>query len=83
MDLFKERVSKFTKLPEEVVMQLHAQPKNSHPMGVLAAGLQALGGAYPAYCTNDRKSDLECFDETAALIISTVRTIAATRHRFL
>jgi citrate synthase len=42
-----------------------------------------LGGAYPAHCTNDRKSDLECFDETAALIISTVRTIAATRHRYL
>ena len=83
LDLFKERVSKFSKLPEEVVNAIHAQPKNSHPMGVLAAGLQALGGAYPAYCTNDRKSDLECFDETAALIISTVRTIAATRHRFL
>ena len=61
LDLFKERVSKFSKLPEEVVNAIHAQPKNSHPMGVLATGLQALGGAYPAYCTNDRKSDLECF----------------------
>jgi len=83
LGLFKERVSTFTKLPEEVVNAIHAQPKNAHPMGVLAAGLQALGGAYPAHCTNDRKSDLECFDETAALIISTVRTIAATRHRSL
>ena len=33
--------------------------------------------------TNDRKADLENFDDSAALIISTVRTIAATRHRFL
>lgn len=45
LGLFKERVSTFTKLPEEVVNAIHAQPKNAHPMGVLAAGLQALGGA--------------------------------------
>ena len=83
LDLFKERVYKFAKLPDEVISAIQAQPKNSHPMGVLAAGLQSLGGAYPHYCTNDRKADLDCFDESAALIISTVRTIAATRHRFL
>ena len=83
LDLFTERVAKFTQLPDEVVIAINSQPKNSHPMGVLAAGLQALGGAYPEFCTNDRKADLESFDETAALIISTVRTIAATRHRFL
>ena len=83
LNLFTERVSKFAKLPDEVVTAINSQPKNSHPMGVLATGLQALGGAYPQFCTNDRKADLESFDDTAALIISTVRTIAATRHRFL
>ena len=83
LDLFTERVAKFTQLPDEVVIAINSQPKNSHPMGVLAAALQALGGAYPEFCTNDRKADLESFDETAALIISTVRTIAATRYRFL
>jgi len=52
-------------------------------MGVLASAMQALGGAYPQFCTNDRKTDLETFDDSAALIISQCRTIAATRHRFL
>ena len=51
-------------------------------MGVLASGLQALGGAYPQFCTNNRGHDLESFDEAAALIISpAVPTIASTRYR--
>lgn len=83
LDLFSERIAKFTQLPDDVVTAINSQPKNLHPMGVLAASLHALGGAYPHLCTNDRKSDLESFDESAALIISTIRTIAATRHRFL
>ncbi len=83
IDLFQERISKYAKLPNEVISAINAQPKNSHPMGVLAAGLHALGGAYPDFCTNNRKADLERFDDSAALIISTMRTIAATRHRFL
>ena len=83
LNLFIERVAKFAQLPDEVVTAINSQPKNLHPMGVLAAGLHALGGAYPNFCTNDRKSDLESFDESAALIISTIRTIAATRHRSL
>lgn len=83
LNLFTERVAKFAQLPDEVVTAINSQPKNLHPMGVLAAGLHALGGAYPNFCTNDRKLDLESFDESAALIISTIRTIAATRHRFL
>ncbi len=83
IDLFQERISKYAKLPDEVISAINAQPKNSHPMGVLAAGLHALGGAYPDFCTNNRKADLERFDDSAALIISTMRTIAATRHRFL
>ena len=83
LGLFRDRISNYAKLPNEVVTAINAQPQNSHPMGVLAAGLQALGGAYPNLCTNDRKADLENFDDSAALIISTIRTIAATRHRFL
>jgi citrate synthase len=43
--------------------------------------LQALGGAYPEFSTNEREKDLESFDQVAALIISTVRTIAAAHHR--
>ena len=83
LELFKERISRYALLPNEVIDAIHAQPRNSHPMGVLASGLQALGGAYSEFCTNDRKADIENFDDSAALIISTVRTIAATRYRLL
>ena len=44
--------------------------------------LQALGGAFSELATNDRKKDLEVFDDTAALIISAVRGIGAARYRF-
>lgn len=80
---FRKKITSYSELPAEVIASIKANPENTHPMGVLASALQALGGAYPQFCTNDRAKDMEAFDETAALIISTVRTIAATRHRFL
>ena len=80
---FRKKINDYSDLPAQVIASIKANPENTHPMGVLASALQALGGAYPQFCTNDRAKDMEVFDETAALIISTVRTIAATRHRFL
>jgi len=80
---FRKKINEYSELPAQVIASIKANPENTHPMGVLASALQALGGAYPQFCTNDRAKDMEVFDETAALIISTVRTIAATRHRFL
>ena len=78
---FRQRVSDYCELPPEVLTAVKAMPSNAHPMAVLAAGLQALGGAYPDFSTNDRAKDLESFDQVAALIISAVRTIAAAHHR--
>ena len=78
---FRKRVSEYCELPPEVLKAVNAMPKSAHPMAVLASGLQALGGAYPEFSTNDREKDLEAFDQVAALIISTVRTIAAAHHR--
>lgn len=83
LEKFKQKVSSYTELPPEVEAAIKAQPKNTHPMGVLAAALQALGGAYPQFCTNNRNSDLAAFDDSAALIISSIPTIASTRHRHL
>ena len=80
---FRKKINEYSELPAQVIASIKANPENTHPMGVLASALQALGGAYPQFCTNDRAKDMEVFDETATLIISTVRTIAATRHRFL
>ncbi|HAE11045.1 MAG TPA: citrate (Si)-synthase, partial [Opitutae bacterium] len=81
LEAFKQLVGGYCDLPEEVVQVVHAQPKNAHPMAVLSSGLQALGGVYPQFCTNDRKKDLEAFDQSAALIISSVRSIAAAHYR--
>ena len=50
-------------------------------MAVLSSSLQALGGSYPQYGTNDRYKDLESFDETSALIISSVRSRAAAIYK--
>ena len=83
LSAFSERISSYAELPDEVVSAIKAQPAKTHPMGVLASALQALGGAYPQFCTNNRKTDLETFDDSAALIISAIRTIASSRHRFL
>ena len=78
---FRQKVSDYCELPPEVLTAVNSMPGHAHPMAVLAAGLQALGGAYPEFSTNDREKDLEAFDQAAALIISTVRTIAAAHHR--
>ena len=78
---FRQKVSDYCELPPEVLTAVNSMPEHAHPMAVLAAGLQALGGAYPEFSTNDREKDLEAFDQASALIISTVRTIAAAHHR--
>jgi citrate synthase len=56
-------------------------PPDAHPMAILSAMLNAVGCYYPHLATNDHQRDLAHYDETAALIISKVRTIAAYSYR--
>lgn len=56
-------------------------PSDAHPMAILSAMLNALGAYYPEMSSNDREQDLAHFDESAALLISKVRTIAAMTYR--
>lgn len=56
-------------------------PTNAHPMAILSSMLNSLGAYYPDMSSNDRERDLAHFDETAALLISKVRTIAAMTYR--
>ena len=56
-------------------------PSNAHPMAILSSMLNSLGAYYPEMSSNDREQDLAHFDETAALLISKVRTIAAMTYR--
>jgi len=56
-------------------------PAGAPPMAILSAMLNSLGCYYPHLATNDHQRDLENYDETAAIIISKVRTIAAYSYR--
>ena len=56
-------------------------PTSAHPMAILSSMLNSLGAHYPEMSSNNREQDLAHFDETAALLISKVRTIAAMTYR--
>jgi citrate synthase len=56
-------------------------PSNAHPMAILSSMLNSLGAYYPEMSSNNREQDLAHFDETSALLISKVRTIAAMTFR--
>lgn len=56
-------------------------PRDSHPMAILSAMLNSLGCYYPHLARNDHQQDLLTYNQTAALIISKVRTIAAYSYR--
>jgi citrate synthase len=78
---FEEKVATYQKLPNEVLQVVASMPASIHPMGSLASGLQALGGACVHLCTNDRSQDLDNFDDAAALIIASLPVLAAASHR--
>jgi citrate synthase len=56
-------------------------PRDSHPMAMLSASLNALAAYYPHLASNNHQRDLEHFDEAAAIAISKVRTISADIFR--
>jgi citrate synthase len=56
-------------------------PRDAHPMSVLSASMNALGAYHPNFASNNHQSDLEHFDEAAAVAISKIRSIAAHTYR--
>ncbi len=52
-------------------------PRNSHPMGMMASMVTSLSSFYPSLSNEDD----DCFDITAARLISKVRTIAAFSYK--
>ena len=83
MNEFTQKVSTKITLPLEVQSVIESMPKQAHPMGVLGAALQALGGSFPQLSTNTRPADVESFEETATLILAALPLVAASRFRFL
>jgi len=78
---FRQRVSDSAPLHQQMLQHYQAFPATAHPMGILSAMVNSLGGFYPELASNDRAQDLATFDQSAAILISTVRTIAAMTYR--
>jgi citrate synthase len=78
---FRERIKSSEAIHTGMHHHFEGYPNDAHPMLILSSMLNSLGAYYPQMSTNDRKQDLAHFDETAALLISKVRTIAAMAYR--
>ena len=78
---FRSRVSSCAAIHTGMHHHFEGYPRDAHPMMILSSMLNSLGAYYPEMSSNDRKKDLAYFDETAALLISKVRTIAAMAYR--
>ncbi|MGB0460641.1 MAG: citrate synthase [Opitutales bacterium] len=81
LNTFRELVRSSASIHTSMHYHFEGFPDNAHPMSILSAMLNALGAYYPEMSSNDREQDLAHFDETAALLISKVRTIAAMTFR--
>ncbi len=81
LDRFTSRVNRSALLNEGMQPLFAGFPSQAHPMGMLAALVQALGAYSPELATNDRKLDLARFDEAAILLMGTIRTLAALVSR--
>lgn len=78
---FRSRVTTNAAVHTGMYAHFDGFPATAHPMAILSALLNSLGAYYPGMSTNDRERDLAHFDETASILISKVRTIAAMTYR--
>ena len=78
---FSQLLTTHAPLREGMLRFIRSFPRDSHPMAVLSASLNALGAYYPHLASNNHLRDLEHFDEAAAIAISKVRTIASHIYR--
>ncbi len=81
LDSFRRHIRRNASIHTNMHHHFDGFPSESHPMAMLSSMLNSLGAYYPEMSSNDREQDLAHFDETAALLISKVRTIAAMTHR--
>jgi citrate synthase len=81
LDAFRAKIAAEASLHEDFRHHFEGFPPKAHPMAVLSSMLNSLGCYYPEMSSNNREQDLEHFDDTAALLISKVRTIAAMTYR--
>ncbi|TAG29415.1 MAG: citrate synthase [Verrucomicrobia bacterium] len=78
---FSALLTKHAPLRQDMLRFLASFPTGAHPMAILSATMNALGAYHPHLASNNHQSDLEHFEEAAAIAISKVRTIAAASYR--
>lgn len=78
---FRKQVRKSASIHTRMHSHFDGFPTSAHPMAILSSMLNSLGAYYPKMSSNNREQDLAHFDETTALLISKVRTIAAMTYR--
>ena len=81
LSAFRKQVRESASIHTGMHSHFDGFPTGAHPMAILSSMLNSLGAYYPKMSSNNREQDLAYFDETAALLISKVRTIAAMTYR--
>lgn len=81
LSAFRKQVRESASIHTGMHCHFDGFPTSAHPMAILSSMLNSLGAYYPKMSSNNREQDLAYFDETAALLISKVRTIAAMTYR--
>ncbi len=78
LDRFSALLTEHQRIHEGVIQAFHAFPANGHPMAILSATINAISCYQPEVMDMD---DDDTFEESAAKLISKVRTLAAAAHR--
>jgi len=78
---FASRLNEQSYIHERMLHLFEGYPRDAHPMAILSAMVNSLACYDPHLATNDHNSDLENFDQAAAIALSKVRTIAAVAYR--
>jgi citrate synthase len=81
LDTFLQKIRSHASIHTSMNGHIDSFPSAAHPMAILSSMLNSLGAYHPEMSTNNREEDLAHFDETAVLLISKVRAIAAMTYR--
>ena len=81
LDTFLQKIRSHASIHTSMNGHYDCFPSAAHPMAILSSLLNSLGAYHPEMSTNNREEDLAHFDETAVLLISKVRAIAAMTYR--
>ncbi|MFQ3577388.1 MAG: citrate/2-methylcitrate synthase, partial [Verrucomicrobiia bacterium] len=77
MQLFRGRILRSASIHQSMLAHFNGFPGHAHPMAMLSAMVNSLGCFYPDLASNDREQELAHLNESASILISKIRTLAA------